>query len=152
MSFSSDIFKFILYADDSTLLTSFPENTHPDYMASLINEGLNAVNKWLYYNSLSLNVDKTKYMVFSHRNKTNETLTLKINNMPIQKIEYFNFLGITIHQNLTWHLHTNKLINKLSQTLGVLNQFKHFLPPYVLRTLYNSLVQPHLSYGILTII
>ena len=63
---SSDKFKFLMYADDTTIyfnLEDFPiENREV-----LINNELQKVNKWLKLNKLAVNVDKTKSMLFHKR-------------------------------------------------------------------------------------
>ena len=63
---SSNKFKFLMYADDTTIyfnLDDFPiENRYV-----LINDELEKVNKWLKLNKLALNVDKTKSMLFHKR-------------------------------------------------------------------------------------
>ena len=45
--------------------------------------------------------------------------------------------------------HINILSNKISKYSGILNRLKHYLPLYIMRMLYCSLVNSHLSYGIL---
>ena len=50
---------------------------------------------------------------------------------------------------MSWDAHIQKVSNKISRTLGVLSRLKRYLPPHILRILYNSLVQPHLQYAIL---
>ena len=63
---SSNKFKFLMYADDSTIyfnLTDFPmENREV-----LINDELEKVNRWLKLYKLAVNVDKTKSMLFHNR-------------------------------------------------------------------------------------
>ena len=63
----SDKFKLINYADDSTLsstLKVFLKNQDEN-----INKELSKVSEWLKVNKLSLNIGKTKFMIFSIRNK-----------------------------------------------------------------------------------
>ena len=58
---SSNKFKFLMYADDTTLyfnLEDFPIENR----GVLINDELEKVNKWLKLNKLAVNVDKTKSM------------------------------------------------------------------------------------------
>ena len=50
---------------------------------------------------------------------------------------------------MTWKAHTQKIANKISQVIGTLKRLKHFLPPNILKTLYCSLILPHLHYGII---
>ena len=40
-------------------------------------------------------------------------------------------------------------MNKIAKYCGILNRLKHFLPLYILRTLYHSMIHPHISYGLL---
>ena len=50
---------------------------------------------------------------------------------------------------MTQKSHINKIANKLSRSIGILNRLKRQLPIRIKLTLYNSLIQPHLNYGIL---
>ena len=62
------------------------------------------------------------------------------------------FLGITINNKLNWNSHINKVTNKISKTVGIINK-RSFLPSGVLQTIYNTLILPHkiivMIYGIL---
>ena len=60
------------------------------------------------------------------------------------------FLGILIDENLSWKQHISYLNSKISRTLFTINQVKHFLPYDSLTKLYSTLVESHLSYGIMT--
>ena len=75
-------------------------------------------------------------------------LDLKIQNLPIEKVYKFKSLGITLDSNLNWNEHVKELSNKLSRINGVLRKLKNILPSYILRTIYNSLFQSHLIYGV----
>ena len=50
------------------------------------------------------------------------------------------FLGITIDEHLDWKVHIDNLSNKIARNVGVLNKLKHFLPIYIMKTLYSSLI------------
>ena len=132
---SSDNFNFILYADDTTLYSciQLPSNT-----LNHINDELDKVYAWLAINKLSLNINKTKYMIFHAINKSIEWIipNLAINGIQIDRVNFFNF-------------YTEFVANKLAKYSGVLNRIKHFLPIDVLRKLYFSMVQSQLQYGIL---
>ena len=55
-------------------------------------------------------------------------------------------LGITIDEHLDWKVHIDNLSNKIARNVGVLNKLKHFLPVYIMKTLYSSLIASHLQY------
>ncbi len=50
---------------------------------------------------------------------------------------------------MSWNAHTNALVCKISRTTGILNKLKLFLPHYILKTIYTSLILCQLNYGIL---
>ena len=69
----------------------------------LINGELLKVNDWLQANHLSLNVNEIKYMMFHKSQKaiSNFSLNLILNHGEIEKVNTFNFLGITLDENIT---------------------------------------------------
>ena len=64
----SNVFKMLMYADDTTLYCNIDQNVDED----AINNELAKIWEWLIANKLSLNTKKTKYMVF-HTNQRNVT-------------------------------------------------------------------------------
>ena len=92
---ASKMFNFLIYAYDTTLsrtLKLFSDNTHDRNFESLINEELVKINDWLRINKLSLNVVKSKLMIFQKKKKNIQILKLKIDN--IDQVKEFNFLGL----------------------------------------------------------
>ena len=92
-----------------------------------------------------------KFMIFHHRQRdiSHFVPTLEINGHSIERVNEFNFLGLTVDEHLTWNGHINKISNKISRTLGIISRVRKFLPVDILKQLYVSLVAPHLQYGIL---
>ena len=64
---SSSIFDFHLFADDSNLFYSDKDLQH---LEETVNRELGEINTWLCANKLSLNIDKTHFVIF-HRYKKN---------------------------------------------------------------------------------
>ena len=87
-------------------------------------------------------------MVFFKHPKAIPTLKLTINDNPIEQLAEFNFLGITIDQNVTWNADITKTSIKIARVTGILHKFKHSFPQRILRLIYNSLIHPHLIYGL----
>ena len=152
----SNNLNFILYADDTTLtspLCSFTLGGRNDInqATDLINREIWKISDWLSVNKLSLNASKTKFMIF-HNYQTiiseNDIPRLEINNIPIERVKEFNFLGLTINENMSWSSHSLKVANKISRTLGVMNCLKRYLPFSALKLMYDSLILPHLQFGI----
>ena len=78
---------------------------------------------------------------------THVTPRLMLNNDEIERVDSFNFLGVTIDKHLNWKQHIEIITNKLSKYCGILSKLKNYLPTYIMRTLYFSMVQSHLNFG-----
>ena len=146
---SSEKFKFVMYADDITFtsaLETFSTNELNGNTASSINIELNKISEWLKLNRLTINVQKTKYMFFKTSKKTAQTLLLQMDNKMIDKVLDFNFFGIHFNEQ-NWKSHIDKLSVKCCRSLGILNRHKIILPLNITIILYNSLMLPHLNYG-----
>ena len=80
-----------MYADDTTLSTylkTLSETTLDNKSTETItNEELCKINEWLNINTLLLNKSKSKYMVFHMPNKRIQALTLKINDVYIERVD-----------------------------------------------------------------
>ena len=156
---ATEKFHSILYADDTTLterLSSFNlvfdgTQLNKHILENSINKELDNIYNWLCVNKLSLNIPKTKFMIFHHRQRNIENLipNLLINNYHIEKVAEFNFLGITLDEHLNWNNHIQKICNKISRNIGCLSKLKNYLPLFTLKLLYSSLILPYLQYGIL---
>ena len=49
---------------------------------------------------------------------------------------------------MNWNSHTQKIANKISRTLGVMNRLKRYLPISAMKLMYDSLILSHLQFGI----
>ena len=145
---SSDLFKFIMFADDSTLSCSVPKDLDKKpQLIDQINRELDRVDKWLCANKIKINVNKTKYLLFSLR-RVNYSIRIKIGSGSIQRADSAKFLGIFLDEQLNFSSHINHITNKISKTLGVINKTRDIFPPNIRLMLYNSLILPYINYGI----
>jgi hypothetical protein len=136
-----------MYADDTTLYAKL--SSFGPFPSDEINTEIIGINNWLKINKLSLNVSKTNFMVFHKPQRKVQAPLITLIGETLEKCSTFNFLGIKINESLTWSDHTKLVSVKISRTLGQLKCLKNFVPPRVLQTLYQTLILPHLTYGIL---
>ena len=79
----SGIFNFHIFADDTNLLFS---HSNLFTLEAKINENLYNISNWLAANKLSLNIDKTSFVVFHLSQKAiNYSVRLYINNETVKK-------------------------------------------------------------------
>ena len=159
ISKASRLFHAVLFADDTSLIGTMTHfhirlpksNEDIRIITNRINSELALIHEWLKINKLSLNIKKTKLMIFHTKNKDMSLinkLSLKINGIPISRVKAFNFLGIVLNENLTWTDHTAHIANKINPVIAQLRRLKHSLPLHILKMIYNSLILSRLHYGI----
>ena len=111
---------FLMYSDDITIyfnLKKIPiHNRHIE-----INRELDKVNK------LSLNVKKTKCMIFNERRYLNP-MQYSINGSYIDIVSHFNYLGIILDEKLSWIKHGAMITTRLSKISSVLHRLKYIDP------------------------
>src|SRR6218665_1382590 len=105
-----------------------------------MNAELIKISEWFNTNKLSLNSDKTNYIVFcsTHKRMTSNN-ALYINNTPLVQAHSYKFLGVLIDNHLTWKDHIMLVTKKVSKTsIGVIARIKHCLPHKILLSLYYT--------------
>ena len=116
-----------LFADD-TLLTACGKDL--DNLIRHINTELTKIYDWLCANNLTLNLSKTKYIIFQPaRQKLNFNLHLPII-LAGQPLNYFfnvKYLGLVIDCHLSWHDHIDYTCSKISKNINILTKVKKFL-------------------------
>ena len=148
----SNTFKFILFADDTNLFTTIEYfiPMQDSNVSVLLNNELSKIHLWFSVNKLTLNIEKTKFMVFHPYQKDISKLipSLIINGIELERVDHIKCLGVILDENMSWKPHLDMLANKISKYTGILNKLKHYLPIYTLRTLYFSMINSNLNYGI----
>ena len=101
-------------------------------------------------NKLSLNVEKTNFVLF-HRSRqivpdTHPFIT--IDGRPVSRVNFTKFLGTYLDENMNWKEHIRVKSNQIAKVNGVLCRLKYQLPPHILKLIYNCLILPHISYSI----
>ena len=143
-------FLTLLFADDTTFQVS---GVDLDQLFIYANSELEKTTIWFQANKLTLNVKKTKFMLFSDSNSTIGTNNLRIGNQIIEQIgtnckdKYFRFVGHVLDDKLSWEGHVEHISKKLASANFGINSSKNFLPLNIRKTLYYSLFDSHLNFG-----
>ena len=142
------------YADDTTLFLS---HSNTDILYRNANEQVGSLFELFNSNRLSLNAKKTNYIVLRpwHIKEDLSRFTVEIGNTVLERIgndcenTSTKFLGMHIDENISWKKHISETNKKNSRALFCIKQVKNSLPKCSLRTLYFSLIHPHICYGLL---
>ena len=111
-------FKYILYADDCTLSTCIPGDNVMD-SAELINNELKCFNSWLKSNKISINADKTKYMLFSYNKNVNFQIIKIGNNTIINEASVTKCLGMHLDKKLNLINHVTEMSITVCKVMSI---------------------------------
>ena len=135
-----------MYADDTILNAASKSTTE---LIFRLNEDLKNIKNWLLANKLSLNVTKTEYMFVStdfRLSNLGKTLPITIGDKEIKRVKSTKYLGVYLDENLKWEEHIDNLCLRVSRSINGLKQARDFVSLDVLKTIYNSLIQPIFDY------
>ena len=133
------------FADDTCILYA---SNKLKSIETVLNCDLKLASDWLNANRLTLNVDKSKLLIFKLKqrkfNKDSIPIKLGVKLTPTDNVKY---LGLHIDQNLSWDVQTNQLSKKFSKANSILAKLRHFAPKETLILVYYSIFYFHLQYG-----
>ena len=133
----------ILFADDTSVFLS---DKNINTLISTVNQELEKIIDWLCINRLSLNIDKTNFMIFTLKIKISNDISVKLNGKAVNRVGSVKFLGVVIDYNLSWQPHLQYLKNKISKGLGILCKGRKIFKRSTLLTLYYSFIYPYFTY------
>ena len=145
----SDNCEIILFADDTNIFVSAKTCELAFVNAQNI---LNLISNFMNCNKLHINLEKSCYMYFKNEPKSLiselNNYELKISNTLLPQVDQTKFLGVVIDEKLSWLTHIKYLTKKLSCCTGRLNRIIQFIPSSHHESLYHTLFESYLSYGI----
>ena len=135
-----------LFADDTCIIIHQSNQTA---LTEETNRELANVHKWTQANKITVNPQKSSSLVIPPKT-TNNTCDVEISfdNSIIALQDSVKYLGITIDSGLKFNVHIKALESKIARSIGVISKLKQVLLTSALRTLYYSMIYPHLLYGI----
>ena len=68
--------------------------------------------------------------------------------MDIQRVDTFQYLGVTLDETLNWNEHVDKLCKSLLKYFGIFNQIKHKVTTKIARKIYYAFIYSRIKFGI----
>ena len=141
-------FKTVLFADDTNLKFSCSD---PQILNEIVNKELEIIKDFFNANGLSINVDKTTFLVFSPKNRKKISLDIKMGEDKLKEADEITFLGIILENKtkdnkMIFKKHFEKVYDKAKNGLNGLLMVKNLLNYNAKINIYHSLIHSHLSY------
>jgi hypothetical protein len=94
----------------------------------MVNVELEKLTNWIETNKLSLNIKKSKFMIFSTiRKQFHYIPNIKLDGSSLEQSEFFKYLGVLLDRNLSWKFHINVICKKLSKNIGMISKLRHYV-------------------------
>ena len=136
-----------LFADDTSLL-SYGLNLNDVIIEA--KELFDKLYHWGVANKLSINSNKTNFVLFHMKNKPvpNDFDSIQTNHMTIGRVKTVNYLGLVIDENLYWNAHVDFVYASQVKYVGIFNHIKSFITSLIARQLYFAFINSRINYGI----
>ena len=135
----------VQFTDDTTLLF---RHQNLNYLQFCIESELSAIQEWFNANKLTLNVEKSSYLLYHTRNQPIPNFKIALNGVEIPRTSCAKFLGVWLDDKLKWNTHVNKLISKLKCGIGMMGRSKNLLSTKAKKLLYYGQIHSNLSYAL----
>ena len=139
----SNVLFNVLYADDTCIYIS---GSDINALFDVLNIELASLLEWLNANRLTLNVDKTFYMLFHRKRIKIDNLKLTIGQGTLKQTSQCKYLGLIIDNKLNWAAHIAHVKNIISKCVGILIKARPCLSRKCLLDLYYLFAYPYLRY------
>ena len=136
-----------LFADDSTLHCSGKKLSH---VQNSLQHSLHDVANWCSLNEMVIHPGKTKCMAIAARQKHQTeplTLSLVLDNNPLEQIRSHKVLGVFIDDKLRWENHINFLSKKLARSVFLLNRLTPYLDSNARKMFFHAHCLSHINYS-----
>ena len=130
---ASNFFMPILFADDTNLFYTGPNISD---LVCQINQEIKTIYSWVKANKLSLNIDKTDFMLFTKKGFSRVMDELQIEGKRIMEVHETKFLEVLIDNKLSWKPHIRYICTKVAKGIGVISKARKVFDHETLVTLY----------------
>ena len=115
----------MLFANDTSI---FYSRTDLDTATNIVNNELADVHLYMKANKLSVNIDKTNFVIFSSKQKSlsQPIPPILYNGVPPKQKKAVKFLGVYVDQHLTWKDHISYISKKIAKSVGIMCRSRFF--------------------------
>jgi hypothetical protein len=134
--------KIKLFADDTLIYISEKD---VNCAIEKMNDELKNLVFWLKINKLSLNLEKTAYMLISNRNIESEN-TIEMDNVEINKVDFTKYLGVILDSKLNFNEHFDFVLKKMAKKISFFWRISKKLDQQHRIMVYMTVIAPHIEY------
>ena len=131
-----------MYADDTLLMCKADDINMVTVKAQKI---FNKMTTWCEANKMTINVEKTKYMVIRPTKPPNEP-SFNANQTKLSTVHHYEYLGFLLDDKLSMNDYLDVMWKKTNSKLGILSKIRRFISEKTATKIYKSMIRHHLYY------
>jgi len=109
---ASKLSELLLFADDTSIFFS---HSNPKYLENVLNNEFLNIDVWSRCNKLSINTQKTNYVIFSpSQRRVNHSFSLSFGGQPLTQSNVTKFPGVYLDEHFTWKHHINFVCKQIA--------------------------------------
>ena len=139
---------FRVFADDTGIFIQGPEiNT----LIIKAKETMTNIDEWFSSNKLTLNIDKTCFIIFKHNRWLHQQIpdSISFSNKTINRVKSVKYLGLLIDESLKWNYHVNEVCNSIKKLFPIFYNIRQYINLKHARSIYYSMIYSKVKYAII---
>ena len=131
-----------MYADDTLILCKSDDINDATVKPE---KALKDVMSWCEANKLTINYQKTKYMIVKHA-KTSSDPSIEVNGTKITTVKQYEYLGMLLDDKLTMNEYVDAMWKITNSKVVILMKIRRFISEKNAAKIYKVMMRPHLDY------
>ena len=136
-----------IFADDTNIFFSCKDADEISTIGGMI---MTQLDDWFKANKLTLNADKSNFVVFRSKRKkiTDIPNQIQFGNTSISRNNSIKYLGVILDEYLTWEEHITDVCNKLKRYYKVFYCIRKYVNTEQIKNIYYALIYSRIKYAI----
>ena len=93
----------------------------------MLNIELDKLSIWLASNKLTLNTDKSHFMIFHRARLKQNNVNISLCDISLNRVTFTKFLSVIIDDKLSFSQHLSYIKNKFSKGMGIIIKARQYL-------------------------
>ena len=132
----------LMYTDDTVV---YHAASDANQLERVLNAQLKFLHDWSTKFELFVHLKKTEYMIFGTAAKRNQINSDNLRGVSLrdQVLNYrpfYKYLGVYLHQTVSFKKHVTRLVNNVSRQLGLLSRVKRSLIVHEAERIFTAMI------------
>ena len=119
-------------------------------LEEIVNSGLKQVKIWCDVNRLSINFNKTNFMIIKSSKKKDDQININIESADgtinvLQRKQKIKYLGVLLDETMSFNHHISYICTRIARNNGIISKLRHYLTLLQMKQIYYCLIYPFIK-------